>query len=236
MSYNSYLVVSAHLRIVSLHALSSEHMDLTADVYLWQRWVDRRCAFRPLQGQGSMLMLYSSEGGEMSHPGLANLWHPDTHVLNAKRSHRPETVTKIRSSGVVETRTRLAVVLSCPMDLRLFPMDRQMCSLVIQSSAHSNRELTYLWKYGDRSVLNFVQGLDYQDRMTPDIRLLGYRFRNATSHKDVAISSSFDQIIVDVFLERPLGYFIWEVYMPATFIVLIAFSSFWLDRTATPAR
>ena len=44
------------------------------------------------------------------------------------------------------------------------------------------------------------------------------------------------QLIFDIFLERPLGYFLWEVYMPATFIVVIAFSSFWLDRSATPAR
>ncbi len=111
-----------------------------------------------------------------------------------------------------------------------------MCSLVVQSSAHSNRELTYVWYYGDRSRLDFVLGLDYQDRMTPDIVLVGYRFRNATSLKDVATKMIFDQVIVDVFLERPIGYFLWEVYMPATFIVVISFSSFWLDRSATPAR
>ncbi len=98
----------------------------------------------------------------MSHPGLANLWHPDTHILNAKTSHRPETVTKIRSSGDVETRTRLTSTISCPMDLRLFPMDRQVCSIIIQSSAHLNTELTYHWKYGNKSKLTFVQGLDYQ--------------------------------------------------------------------------
>jgi hypothetical protein len=53
------------------------------------------------------------------------------------------------------------------MDLRLFPMDRQVCSIVIQSSAHISKELTYFWRYGNRSKLSFVQGLDYQDRMTP---------------------------------------------------------------------
>ena len=69
-----------------------------------------------------------------------------------------------------------------------------MCSLVIQSSAHSNRELTYHWKFGNRSRLNFVQGLEYQDRMTPDIRLLGYRFRSATSQKEKASAVAFDQV------------------------------------------
>ena len=45
----------------------------------------------------------------MSHPGLSNLWQPDTHFLNAKKSFRPETVTRINFSGLVETRTRLAI-------------------------------------------------------------------------------------------------------------------------------
>ena len=150
----------------------------------------------------------------MSHPGLANLWRPDTHIVNAKSSHRPETVTKLRSSGQVsihalpiaessfqtfvpqvEQRTRLFSVVSCPMDLRLFPMDRQVCSLVFQSSAHINKELTYKWKYGNRSRLPFVQGLDYQDRMTPDMRLLGYRFREAKSVPDEVTHQAFDQVL-----------------------------------------
>ncbi len=72
--------------------------------------------------------------------------------------------------------------------------------------------------------------------MTPDITLVGFRFRSSVSTKDEVTSAAFDQIIVDVFLGRPLGYFLWEVYMPATFIVIISFSSFWLDRSSTPAR
>ena len=46
----------------------------------------------------------------------------------------------------------------------------------------------------------------------------------------------YSQLVLDIFLERPIGYFLWEVYMPATFIVVISFTSFWLDRAATPAR
>ena len=78
-----------------------------------------------------MLTLYSGPEG-MSHKGLQNLWQPDTHFLNAKSSSKSEVVTWIKNIGLVETRTRFAVTTSCPMDLRLFPMDRQKCSLIIQ--------------------------------------------------------------------------------------------------------
>ena len=51
---NSTVVVSSHLSIISFHAFSAEHMDLTADVYFWQSWKDDRCSFRPLPGQGQL--------------------------------------------------------------------------------------------------------------------------------------------------------------------------------------
>ena len=160
-----------------------------------------------------------------------------------KSASKSEVVTWIKNIGMVETRTRFAVTTSCPMDLRLFPMDRQMCSLIIQgscpssnmilkatlasqivrdrcetsqpqtpctlairllvcifgaspnlnlfaslltglldlfvqSSAHPNDELTYKWRHGiNDSRLQFLQGLEYQDSMTTEIRLLGYRYR-----------------------------------------------------------
>ena len=102
----------------------------------------------------------------------------------------------MRANGAVATRTRLTSVLSCPMDLRLFPMDRQMCSLVVQSSAHPNSELTYLWADGNKTRLTFVQGLKYQDSMTPGIKLLAYRFRRTVGKGAEDGEADFDQIVV----------------------------------------
>lgn len=63
-------------------------------------------------------------------------------------------VTKIKHVGMVASRTRINAIISCPLDLRLFPMDRQMCSLVLQSSAHPNSELTYSWIGGNDTRLD----------------------------------------------------------------------------------
>ena len=38
-----------------------------------------------------------------------------------------------------------------------------------------------------------------------------YRFREGTSDADEVSGDVYDQIVLDVFLERPLGYFMWEV-------------------------
>ena len=95
------------------------------------------------------------------------------------------------------------------MDLSLFPMDRQLCSLVLQSSAHPNNEVTYRWKRN--SQLDFVQGIKYQDEMMPDLTLRGYRIRHGKSLPDQLTGGRYDQVILDLILERPLGYFLWEV-------------------------
>ena len=97
---------------------------------------------------------------------------------------------------------------ACPMDLSLFPMDRQVCSLILQSSAHPNKEVTYKWK--EHARLEFVQGIKYQDQMMPELTLKGYRIRSQTSLPDQLTGGLYDQVIVDLMLERQLGYFLWE--------------------------
>jgi glycine receptor alpha-3 len=39
-----------------------------------------------------------------------------------------------------------------------------------------------------------------------------------------------------LFFVRSLGYYIIQIYIPSTLIVVLSWVSFWLDRTAAPAR
>ena len=120
------------------------------------------------------------------------------------------------------------------MDLQLYPLDRQMCPIIFQSSAHPSQELNYL--LNTRKDLVFVQGLRFQEKMIPDFRIMGYQIDLTENVTDAMTGHHFTQFTIKLYLERPLGFFLWEVYMPATFIVLMAFTSFWIDRKATPAR
>ena len=47
--------------------------------------------------------------------------------------------------------------------------------------------------------------------MTPDIRLLAFRFRESLSKEYELTGDVYHQLIFDIFTERPLGYFLWEV-------------------------
>ena len=115
------------------------------------------------------------QGFTWTHEGLKNLWQPDTQIFNAKTSYRPETITHVHSHGMVRQRIRFSLVTYCPMNLVLYPMDRQRCDIMFQSSAHNLQEMEYVWK--NPSKLTFIQGLEHQDMMTPDLKIIGFKVK-----------------------------------------------------------
>ena len=171
------MFIETQVAILAIDSISSSRMELSSEIYLFHEWYDYNCMWRPLPRQGNMLTLYErpGEGSVWTHKGLNNLWQPDTQVFNAKIMKRPETVTHIFSTGKVKQRIRLSVVTSCPMNLKLYPMDRQHCDLIFQSSAHNLEEIVYEWQ--NLSKLTFVQGLHHQDKMTPDLKILGFKVK-----------------------------------------------------------
>ena len=88
-------------------------------------------------------------------------------------------------------------------------MDRQTCPIILQSSAHTKEEISYNWKRNAR--LDFVQGIQYQDEMMPDLTLQGYRIRRSRSLPDQLTGGRYDQVVLELIMERQLGYYIWEV-------------------------
>ena len=62
-----------------------------------QKTAQKICQFK----QRNNAHFISTTGNVLSHPGLANLWQPDTHLLNAKSIAKPETITHISMMGKV---------------------------------------------------------------------------------------------------------------------------------------
>jgi hypothetical protein len=46
----------------------------------------------------------------------------------------------------------------------------------------------------------------------------------------------YSRLTMKLFFERSLGYYITQIYIPSTLLVVLSWVSFWLDRTAAPAR
>ena len=75
---------------------------MSGEFYLMQKWFDSRCHFRPMPApHGPQSPITMTSGRKESHPGLQNLWQPDTQVLNSRKTKIRESTVQIWASGYV---------------------------------------------------------------------------------------------------------------------------------------
>lgn len=115
--------------VLSISDLSEVEMDFTLDFYFRQMWKDNRLTFNGPKGVNTL---------SVSSEFLKSMWVPDTFFVNEKTSYFHTATTnneflRISQTGDILRSMRLTVCASCPMDLRHFPMDSQLCNIEIES-------------------------------------------------------------------------------------------------------
>lgn len=160
------------------------------------------------------------------------IWVPDTFFANEKQAYfhiatTRNTFLRIGSNGAIFRSIRLTVTASCPMDLQYFPMDSQLCSIHIESYGYSMSDIRYTWNKGNTSV-----GLS-DSLSLPQFKVVGHR----QLEKVIELSTgNYSRLIAEIQFARSLGFYLIQIYVPASLIVVISWVSFWLHRNATPAR
>uniref|UniRef100_T1JKU9 GABA receptor n=1 Tax=Strigamia maritima TaxID=126957 RepID=T1JKU9_STRMM len=122
---------------------------------------------------------------------------------------------------------RLTVTAACPMNLQYFPMDRQLCTIEIESFGYTMSDIRYNWHKGVASV-----GIS-PDVQLPQFRVIGHRQKA----KEILLSTgNYSRLVCEIQFVRSMGYYLIQIYIPSSLIVIISWVSFWLNRNATPAR
>ncbi|RXN22104.1 gamma-aminobutyric acid receptor subunit pi-like protein [Labeo rohita] len=156
--YNRYLrpnfnqgpvEIGMSLDIASIDAISEINMDYTATIFLRQRWRDSRLVF---PGNESL-----SLDGRL----VSLLWIPDTFIPDSKRSFLHDVTVENRlirifSNGTVLYALRITATIACNMDLTKYPMDKQECTLQLESWGYNLQDVVFYWTRGNDSV----KGLD----------------------------------------------------------------------------
>uniref|UniRef100_A0AAN0LW25 Gamma-aminobutyric acid receptor subunit beta n=1 Tax=Polyphagotarsonemus latus TaxID=1204166 RepID=A0AAN0LW25_9ACAR len=215
--------VGVTMFVISISSVSEVQMDFTSDFYFRQYWKDNRLSFPPTDGITQIFV-----GAEVSE----RIWLPDTFFANEKSAYfhiatTKNTFLRITSSGEVLRSIRLTVTASCPMDLQYFPMDRQLCSIEIESYGYSMSDIKYKWQ----PVANSV-GLA-KELSLPQFKVLGHRQKEKVID---LTTGNYSRLICEIQFARSLGFYLIQIYIPASLIVVISWVSFWLHRNATPAR
>ncbi|OXA49894.1 gamma-aminobutyric acid receptor subunit beta [Folsomia candida] len=217
------VVVGVTMYILSISSLSEVEMDFTVDFYFRQTWVDPRLRFQGPPGVKTL-----SVGTEF----LKTIWVPDTFFVNEKKSYFHTATTsneflRISEEGDVLRSLRLTVTATCPMNLQYFPMDRQLCTVEIESFGYTMSDLRYRWAKGLQSV-----GIS-SDVSLPQFKVTGHRQQAV----EISLSSgNYSRLACEIQFERSMGYYLIQIYIPSSLIVVISWISFWLNRNATPAR
>ena len=105
------------------------------------------------------------------------------------------------------------------MDLSLFPMDSQVCTLVIESYGYTMADLVYVWNDVTKSVEVTKSASNYYVKgkvsVSPDVSLtefyvVGYRQRRVL---EVLTSGNYSRLCADILFSRSMGYYIIQVIL-----------------------
>ncbi|TKR93204.1 hypothetical protein L596_007701 [Steinernema carpocapsae] len=215
--------VNVTIHVITISAVSEVSMDYTVDLYLRQFWRDERLSFESLNHEHSSLTI----GIDM----VKSIWTPDTFFPNEKKSFFHEATShnsflRIDNQGNVVRSIRLTVTANCPMNLHTFPLDVQVCALEIESYGYSTNDISYHWHHANAVTID------------ENVHLAHFAI-GEHYHIERVISLStgnYSRLTTYFTFQRNIGFYLIQIYFPASLIVVISWVSFWLNRDATQAR
>ncbi|CAG0904527.1 unnamed protein product [Darwinula stevensoni] len=159
---------------------------------------------------------------------LEKVWKPDTFFVNGKRSYLhkitvPNRLLRLSSDGTLLYSQRLTIKASCPMRLKRFPLDTQVCPLQVASYGYRARDVVYRW---NSKLVSFEE----------ELSLAQYDMVNWTYDSGVLEPTEMSFVTVWFHLERRAGFYILQVYIPCYLIVSCSWVGFWIHRKDAPGR
>ncbi|KAJ0033529.1 hypothetical protein NQD34_000636 [Periophthalmus magnuspinnatus] len=214
--------VSCNIFINSFGSIAETTMDYRVNIFLRQQWNDPRLAYSE----------YPDDSLDLDPSMLDSIWKPDLFFANEKGAHFHEVTTdnkllRIFKNGNVLYSIRLTLTLSCPMDLKNFPMDVQTCIMQLESFGYTMNDLIFEWQ--ENGPVQVAEGLTLPQFILKDESDLLY----CTKHYN---TGKFTCIEVRFHLERQMGYYLIQMYIPSLLIVILSWVSFWINMDAAPAR
>ncbi|XP_078354729.1 gamma-aminobutyric acid receptor subunit alpha-2-like isoform X2 [Oculina patagonica] len=211
-------MVQVEFKVISFGEIREVNMEYSMDIFFRQWWKDPRMRHN------------SSTPFNVAVDPRNLIWTPDTYFWNVKNAKyhyvtRENMRLRISSDGEIYFSTRITVVAQCDMNLRLYPMDTQHCSLRIESYAHTVADVDYKWKGG--------KGVEIVSSEMAQFDLLRVVTENEASTNS---KGSFAKLKAVFSFRRRLDYHISAVYVPEVILVVLSWCTFFITPTAVPAR
>ncbi|PNF41290.1 Glutamate-gated chloride channel [Cryptotermes secundus] len=214
-------LVSVNIYLRSISKIDDYKMEYSVQLTFREQWTDERLKFNNFGGKIKYLTLTDA----------ARVWMPDLFFANEKEGHfhniiMPNVYIRIHPDGSVLYSIRISLTLACPMNLKLYPLDRQICSLRMASYGWTTDDLEFVWKDGD--PVQVVKNLHL-----PRFTLEKFLTDSCNSKTN---TGEYSCLKVDLLFKREFSYYLIQIYIPCCMLVIVSWVSFWLDQNAIPAR
>uniref|UniRef100_A0A182N0V2 Gamma-aminobutyric acid receptor subunit beta-like n=1 Tax=Anopheles dirus TaxID=7168 RepID=A0A182N0V2_9DIPT len=234
------LHVGMDLTIASFDAISEVNMDYTITMYLNQYWKDERLAFNAFalwgdnQREQTGEIMIEDDGANdvitLSGDFAEKIWVPDTFFANDKNSFLHDVternkLVRLAGDGAVTYGMRFTTTLACMMDLHYYPLDSQNCTVEIESYGYTVSDVVMYWRSTP------IRGVEEAE--LPQFTIIGYE---TNDRKEKLATGVYQRLSLSFKLQRNIGYFVFQTYLPSILIVMLSWVSFWINHEATSAR
>jgi hypothetical protein len=204
--------VAVGIYMIDVTGVDDVRQSFTADFYCNLRWHDARLSAEAL---GNSLA--------ECRPRLAEIWHPQVGIINQRNLKKYfEDIVQVDDKGNVIYRQRLYGDLSSPVDLRNFPFDNQVLPINVVS-----------FRYGPDQVAFVID--EHRTGRVETFSVAGWSVElgeaQVTAEHFASQDRSFSRLNHQLVAQRHVGFYMWKILVPLTFIVFMAGSVFWIDPT-----
>jgi len=206
--------VSVSMFVLAIFDVSEHTNDFTLEFYFRQHWNDARLAYR---NRGDADVMYLDE------LTTAMIWLPDPFIVNAKRMQQndvlsPHVFTKLLPNGDILRSNKLTVTAHCPMSLRNYPADTQVCELLFESYGYTANDMELAWK--EPNAVGMVT-----DMIIPNFHVKSFSKGAST----ISITSgTYGRLSLSFEFSRFTSRFVTQIYMPSFLVMCVALMSMWL--------
>ncbi|XP_078380475.1 glycine receptor subunit alpha-2-like isoform X1 [Oculina patagonica] len=213
------------LFITSLGGLDEREMQFESTFFMRQSWYDSRLQFGKYYSKRNLTL-----GGEI----MQQIWIPDTYINNEKSSSAPkkEFLLKVYPDGQIVYSQRMTVIAACKMDLRNYPMDKQNCSLLLESYGMAADDLYFRWEAKENRNLKSAVTIEEEVIMS-QFAIDGYSVEEITASY---VTGTFSMLKLTFYIRRKKFYYVVSIYIPTILITILSWVSFWIPRNSPPAR
>ncbi|CAP35876.2 Protein CBG18417 [Caenorhabditis briggsae] len=213
--------VNVSIVVSNIRSVSEVTMDYSIEMFYRESWRDPRLTYSREK--------FKNKTEISLHESYSNfLWHPDTFVPNAISSKNPRrqsithrSLLRLRNNGSILYSRRLSLILTCGMDLTLFPFDTQLCKMGFESYGYTADKVKYFWSSG------VIQSLKLHKIRLPDFQV---KEAYVTSRVESYATGDYSRLYVCFVFNRAAGFCFLQLIIPSTAVVITSWVSLWMEN------